>query len=48
MAHREEEDSERARREEILQILGDVYMDLYRGRLVNADDVADRIREAGP
>jgi len=47
VAHREEEDAERARREEILRILGDVYMDLYRGRLVNAYEVADRIREAG-
>ena len=47
VAHREEEDAERARREEILRILGDVYMDLYRGRLVDAYEVADRIREAG-
>ena len=45
VAHREREDAERVRREEILRILGDVYLDMYRGRLVNAYDVADRIRE---
>lgn len=47
VAHREEEDAERARREEIRRILDDVYTDMYRGRLVNAYEVADRIREAG-
>lgn len=47
VAHREEEDAQRARREEILRILGDVYMDLYRSRMVNAYEVAERIREAG-
>jgi hypothetical protein len=47
VAHREEEDAERARREEIQHIVSDVYLDLNRGRVVNAYDVADRIREAG-
>ena len=47
VAHREEEDAERRRREEIRRILGDVYLDMQRGRVVNAYDVADRIREAG-
>ena len=47
VAHREEEDAERRRHEEIRQILGEVYLDLHRGRVVNAYDVADRIREAG-
>jgi hypothetical protein len=47
VAHRGEEDAERRRREEIRRILADVYVDLNRGRVVNAYDVADRIREAG-
>jgi len=47
VAHREEEDAERRRREEIRRILGEAYLDLHRGRVVNAYDVADRIREAG-
>jgi hypothetical protein len=47
VAHRDDEDAERRRREEIRKILGDVYFDLYRGRRVNAYHVADRIREAG-
>ena len=47
VAYRNAEDAERARREEIRRILGDVYMDMYRGRVVNAYEVADRIREAG-
>jgi hypothetical protein len=47
VALREEDDAERARREEILRILGDVYLDMYRGRLVNAYDVAGRIQDAG-
>jgi hypothetical protein len=47
VAHREEEDAERRRREEILRILVDVYLDLNRSRVVNAYDVAERIREAG-
>lgn len=46
-AYREEEDAERRRREEILRILSDVYLDLNRSRVVSAYDVADRIREAG-
>jgi hypothetical protein len=47
VAHREEEDAERRRREEIRRILGDAYWDMYRGRVVNAYDVARRISEAG-
>jgi hypothetical protein len=47
VAHREEEDAERARRDEIRHILSDAYLDLNRGRVVNAYDIADRIREAG-
>lgn len=47
VAHREEQDAERRRREEIRQIWADVYVDLNRGRRVDAYDVADRIREAG-
>jgi hypothetical protein len=45
--HREEEDRERARREEIRQIFADVYFDVGRGKVVDAYEVADRIREAG-
>jgi hypothetical protein len=47
VAHREEEDAERARREEIRQILYDAYYDFMRSRVVDAYDIADRIREAG-
>jgi hypothetical protein len=47
VAHREEEDAERRRREEIARIWADVYFDVYRGKRVDAYDVADRIREAG-
>jgi hypothetical protein len=47
VAHREEEDAERARRDEIRRILYDAYYDFMRSRVVNAYDVADRIREAG-
>jgi hypothetical protein len=47
VAHREEEDAERRRREEIRRILGDVYFDLFRGKRVDAYEVADRIRDAG-
>jgi len=47
VAHREEEDAERARRDEIRRILYDTYYDFMRSRVVNAYDVADRIREAG-
>jgi hypothetical protein len=48
IAHREDQDAERARRAEIRRILGDAYLDLYRGRVVDAYELADRIREAGP
>lgn len=47
VAHREEADAERARREEIRRILSDAYFDTLRSRVVNAYDVADRIRDAG-
>jgi hypothetical protein len=47
LAHREEEDAERRRREEIREILGEVYLDLQRGRRVDAYEVAERIRDAG-
>jgi hypothetical protein len=47
VAHREEEDAERARRDEIRQILYDVHYDFMRSRVVDAYDVAERIREAG-
>lgn len=47
VAHREEEDAERRRREEIRRILGEAYLDLYRSKVVNAYDLADRINNAG-
>jgi hypothetical protein len=47
VAHREEEDAERARREEIRRILSDAYYDVMRSRIVDAYEVAERIREAG-
>jgi len=47
VAHREEEDAERARRDEIREILYDAYYDFMRSRVVDAYDVAERIREAG-
>ncbi|HEX9599076.1 MAG TPA: hypothetical protein VF963_06840 [Gaiellaceae bacterium] len=47
VAYREEEDAERARREEIRRILYDAYYDVLRSRVVDAYDVAERIREAG-
>jgi hypothetical protein len=47
VAHQEEEDAERRRREEIARIWVDVHFDVYRGKRVDAYDVADRIREAG-
>lgn len=47
VAHREEEDAERARREEIRKILWDAYYDFMQSRVVDAYEVADRIREAG-
>jgi hypothetical protein len=47
VAHREEEDAERERRDEIRQILFDAYYDFMRSRVVDAYEVADRIREAG-
>jgi hypothetical protein len=47
VAYREEQDAERARREEIRRILADAYLDLHRGRIVNAYDLADKIQDAG-
>ncbi|MGZ8692569.1 MAG: hypothetical protein ACXWZY_00870 [Gaiellaceae bacterium] len=47
IAHREHEDAERARRDEIRQILFDAYYDFMRSRVIDAYDVAERIREAG-
>jgi hypothetical protein len=47
VAQREEEDAERARREEIRQILYDAHYDFMRSRVVDAYEVAERIREAG-
>ncbi len=47
VARREEEDAQRARRDEIRQILYDAYYDFMRSRVVDAYDVAERIREAG-
>jgi hypothetical protein len=45
--HREEEDREWERREELRQIFADVYFDVMRSKVVDAYEVADRIREAG-
>lgn len=47
LAHRAAEDAERARREEIRGILYDAYLDFLQSRVVDAYEVADRIREAG-
>jgi hypothetical protein len=47
LAYREEEDADRRRAEEIRQIAADVYLDLNRGRRVDAYEVEGRIREAG-
>jgi hypothetical protein len=47
VAYREEEDAERERREEIRQILYDAHYDFMRSRVVDAYDIAERIREAG-
>ena len=44
--HREE-DAARARRAELRKIAADVYWDTTRGFLVDAYEVADRVREAG-
>lgn len=47
VAHRKQQDAEAARRQEILAILGDVNLDMHRGRVVDAYEVADRAREVG-
>lgn len=44
---READDRERARRDEIRRIFADVYYDVMRSKVVDAYEVADRIREAG-
>jgi hypothetical protein len=48
LAHRERENAEAARRAEIREILMEAYLDMYRGRVVDAYEVAGRIRDAGP
>jgi hypothetical protein len=47
IAHRDAEDAERARREEIRRILLEAYYDFLQSRVIDAYDVAERIREAG-
>jgi hypothetical protein len=47
LAHRAEEDAERARRDAIRRILYDAYLDFTQSRVVDAYEVAERIREAG-
>jgi hypothetical protein len=47
LAQRDEEDAEQARREEIRRILGDAYLDVLRGRIVDVYEIEDAIREAG-
>ncbi|HEU5279334.1 MAG TPA: hypothetical protein VFU26_10565 [Gaiellaceae bacterium] len=46
-AHRAQEDAERKRASDLKEIVADVYLDAMRGRVVNAYDVAERIRQAG-
>ena len=47
VVQREEGDAEQARRDEIRQILLDSYYDFMQSRVIDAYDVAERIREAG-
>ena len=47
VAHRDEEEAERARRDEIRRILLDAYYDFMQSRVGDAYEVAERIREAG-
>jgi hypothetical protein len=47
VAYREEEDAERARRDEIRQVLYDAHYDFMRSRVIDAYDIAARIHEAG-
>jgi hypothetical protein len=47
VAHRDRQNAEARRRAEIREILMDIYLDTLRGRVVNAYEVADRIRDAG-
>ena len=47
VAHRLEADAERARRDEIRRILYDAHLDFMQSRVVDAYEVAERIREAG-
>jgi 23S rRNA maturation-related 3'-5' exoribonuclease YhaM len=46
VAHREAEDAERARRDQIRKILWDAYYDFMQSRVIDAYEVAERIREA--
>ena len=45
--HREREEAARARRQAVREILFEAYWDATMGKLVNAYEVADRLREAG-
>ena len=47
LAERERHDEARARREELLRIAADVYFDVARSKVVDAYEVAERVREAG-
>jgi hypothetical protein len=47
LAHRAEQDDGRERRREGLDILMESYLDAMRSRVVNAYEIAERIREAG-
>jgi hypothetical protein len=47
LAAREREDERRRRNKELLQIAADVYTDATLGKLVDAYEVAERVREAG-
>ena len=47
VAERTRRDDADARRKELLEIAGDVYFDAMRGHLVDAYEVADRVRNAG-
>jgi len=46
-AERERRDEELARRRELMRIAADVYEDTIRARVVDAFEVAERVREAG-
>jgi hypothetical protein len=46
-AHRAAQDEVRERPQEVLDILMESYLDAMRSRVVNAYEIAERIREAG-